>query len=77
MSHAVPPEPGHSSAERSSLSVRSLSGEPQTPEEIEAEIEVQREQLAETGSVFTVFVPARVEEGRTDGAIKSSRAPDR
>ena len=48
MSHAMPPESGQSSAERSSLSVRSLSGEPQTPEEIEAEIEVQREQLAET-----------------------------
>jgi len=48
MSHAMPPESGQSPAERSSLSVRSLSGEPQTPEEIEAEIEVQREQLAET-----------------------------
>lgn len=36
-----------------------------------------REQLAETGSVFTVFVPARVGKGRTDGNIKSSRAPDR
>jgi hypothetical protein len=52
MSHAMPPDSGtssgRSSAERSSLSVRSLSGEPQTPDEIEAEIEVQREQLAET-----------------------------
>ena len=48
MSTAVPPPGGHSSSERSSLSVRSLSGEPQTPDQIEAEIEVQREQLAET-----------------------------
>ena len=48
MSHAMPPDSGRSSGERSSLSVRSLNGEPQTPDEIEAEIEVQREQLAET-----------------------------
>ncbi len=47
MSSAMTP-PGRSSGERSPLSVRSLSGEPQTPEQIEAEIEVQREQLAET-----------------------------
>ena len=39
---------GSTSGERSTLSVRSLSGEPQTPEQIEAEIEVQREALAET-----------------------------
>ena len=46
MSTAVPPPsaPG----QRSSLSVRSLGSEAQTPDEIEAEIEVQREQLAET-----------------------------
>jgi hypothetical protein len=43
MSHASPP-PG----EKSTLSVRSVSGEAQTPDQIEAEIEVQRAQLAET-----------------------------
>ena len=49
MSSAMTPPSGPSSSvEKSSLSVRSLSGEPQTPEQIEAEIEVQREQLAET-----------------------------
>jgi hypothetical protein len=36
------------SRERSSLQVHSLGAEAQTPDEIEAEIEVQREQLAET-----------------------------
>ena len=50
MSSAMTPPsgPSSSSGQKSSLSVRSLSGEPQTPEQIEAEIEVQREQLAET-----------------------------
>ena len=49
MSSAMTPPSGHSSSgDRSTLSVRSLSGEPQTPEQIEAEIEVQRAQLAET-----------------------------
>jgi hypothetical protein len=47
MSSAMTP-PSGSSGQRSSLSIRSLSGEAQTPDEIEAEIEVQREQLAET-----------------------------
>ena len=42
------PSAGSSAGQKSTLSVRSLSGEPQTPEQIEAEIEVQREQLAET-----------------------------
>jgi len=39
---------GQHAAERSSLQVRTLSNDAQTPEEIEAEIELQREQLAET-----------------------------
>jgi len=47
MSSAMTPSSG-SSSERSSLSVRSLSSDAQTPDEIEAEIELQREQLAET-----------------------------
>jgi len=42
------PSTGPPANEKSSLSVRSVSGEPQTPDQIEAEIEVQREQLAET-----------------------------
>jgi len=48
MSSAMGPSTGPSANDKSSLSVRSVSGEPQTPDQIEAEIEVQREQLAET-----------------------------
>jgi hypothetical protein len=48
MSSPMGPETGPSDKEKASLSVRSVSGEPQTPDQIEAEIEVQREQLAET-----------------------------
>jgi Protein of unknown function (DUF3618) len=48
MSSAMDSTSGQSATEKSSLSVRSASGEPQTPDQIEAEIEVQREQLAET-----------------------------
>ena len=50
MSSAMPPSGGASgsSGQRSSLQVRSLGSEAQTPDEIEAEIELQREQLAET-----------------------------
>jgi len=52
MSSAMTPPPssstGASSRERSSLSVRSVGSDAQTPDEIEAEIELQREQLAET-----------------------------
>ena len=48
MSSAMGPSTGPPANEKSSLSVRSVSGEPQTPDQIEAEIEVQREQLAET-----------------------------
>jgi cobalamin biosynthesis Mg chelatase CobN len=48
MSHAMEPSSGQSSGEKSTLSVRSMSGEPQTPDQIEAEIEVQRQALAET-----------------------------
>jgi len=40
--------PSGSSGDRSTLQVRTLSNDAQSPEEIEAEIEVQREQLAET-----------------------------
>jgi preprotein translocase subunit SecF len=40
--------PSSSSGQRATLQVRTLSNDAQTPEEIEAEIEVQREQLAET-----------------------------
>ena len=48
MSHAMSPSEGKPGGEKAPLTVRSVSGEPQTPEQIEAEIEVQRAQLAET-----------------------------
>ena len=88
MSTAVPPEPGtssvhssghsssRSSGERSSLSVRSVSGEPQTPDEIEAEIEVQREQLAETIDALSAKLDvksqaqAKVEEAKHTAQAK-------
>ena len=67
MSTAMTPPSGQS-GERSALSVRSLSGDPQTPDQIEAEIEVQREQLAETIDALSAKLDvksqaqARVEE---------------
>ena len=80
MSTAIPPEPGtssgHSSGERSSLQVRSLSGEAQTPDEIEAEIEVQREQLAETIDALSAKLDvksqaqAKVEEAKRNAQSK-------
>ena len=80
MSTAMPPEPGtssgHSSGERSSLQVRSLSGEAQTPDEIEAEIEVQREQLAETIDALSAKLDvkgqaqAKVEEAKQTAQSK-------
>jgi hypothetical protein len=63
MSHAMEPAP-----EKSSLSVRSLSSDAQTPDQIEAEIEVQRAQLAETIDALSAKLDvksqaqARVEE---------------
>ena len=68
MSSAMTPSPGQSSGQRSTLSVRSMSGEPQTPDQIEAEIEVQREALAETIDALSAKLDvkaqaqARVEE---------------
>ena len=75
MSSAMTP-PGRSSGERSPLSVRSLSGEPQTPEQIEAEIEVQREQLAETIDALSAKLDvksqaqAKVEEAKQTAQSK-------
>ncbi len=77
MSTAVPP-PGSSA--RSSLSVRSLGAEAQTPDEIEAEIEVQREQLAETIDALSAKLDvksqaqAKVEEAKLSAQHKVAHA---
>ena len=74
MSTAVPPP--SSSSQRSSLQVRSLGSEAQTPEEIEAEIEVQREQLAETIDALSAKLDvksqaqAKVEEAKQTAQAK-------
>jgi hypothetical protein len=76
MSSAMTPDTGHGSGERSALSVRSLSGEPQTPDQIEAEIELQREQLAETIDALSAKLDvksqaqARVEEAKRTAQSK-------
>ncbi len=70
------PSSGETSAEKSSLSVRSLSGEAQTPDQIEAEIEVQRAQLAETIDALSAKLDvksqaqARVEEAKHTAQAK-------
>ena len=75
MSSAMTPPPS-SSGQRSSVSVRSLSGEPQTPDQIEAEIEVQREQLAETIDALSAKLDvksqaqAKVEEAKQTAQSK-------
>jgi len=76
MSSAMDPASGQSAAEKSSLSVRSASGEPQTPDQIEAEIEVQREQLAETIDALSAKLDvksqaqAKVEEAKHTAQAK-------
>jgi regulator of protease activity HflC (stomatin/prohibitin superfamily) len=76
----TPPSGPSSSAEKSSLSVRSLNGEPQTPEQIEAEIEVQREQLAETIDALSAKLDvksqaqAKVEEAKQTAQHKVAEA---
>ena len=67
---------GAGAAERSALSVRSLSGEAQTPDQIEAEIEVQRERLAETIDALSAKLDvksqaqAKVEEAKQTAQSK-------
>ena len=80
MSTAMDPSgsssPSETSAEKSRLSVRSLSGEAQTPDQIEAEIEVQRAQLAETIDALSAKLDvksqaqARVEEVKQTAQAK-------
>ena len=78
MSHAMGPSAGHTEkpAEKSALSVRSVSGEAQTPDQIEAEIEVQRAQLAETIDALSAKLDvksqaqAKVEEAKHTAQAK-------
>ncbi len=76
MSHAMRPSEGKPSGEKSALTVRSMSGEAQTPEQIEAEIEVQRAQLAETIDALSAKLDvksqaqAKVEEAKHTAQAK-------
>jgi hypothetical protein len=76
MSSAMDSSSGQSATEKSSLSVRSAAGEPQTPDQIEAEIEVQREQLAETIDALSAKLDvksqaqAKVEEAKHTAQVK-------
>ncbi len=68
--------PSRSSAgERSALSVRSMSGEPQTPDQIEAEIEVQREALAETIDALSAKLDVRSQaQAKVDEAKQAAQS---
>jgi len=69
------PSPSGSSAEKASLSVRSVSGEPQTPDQIEAEIEVQREQLAETIDALSAKLDVKSQaQAKVDEAKHTAQA---
>ena len=76
MSHAMSPSEGKHSGEKSALTVRSVSGEAQTPDQIEAEIEVQRAQLAETIDALSAKLDvksqaqAKVEEAKQTAQAK-------
>jgi hypothetical protein len=76
MSHSLSPSEGKSAGEKSPLTVRSVSGEAQTPEQIEAEIEVQRAQLAETIDALSAKLDvksqaqAKVEEAKHTAQVK-------
>ena len=76
MSHAMSASEGKQSGEKSPLTVRSMSGEAQTPEQIEAEIEVQRAQLAETIDALSAKLDvksqaqAKVEEAKHTAQAK-------
>ena len=75
MSTSMTP-PSGSSGQRSTLQVRTLSEDAQTPEEIEAEIELQREQLAGTIDALSAKLDvksqaqARVEEAKHTAQAK-------
>ena len=76
MSHAMSPSEGKPAGEKAPLSVRSVSGAAQTPEQIEAEIEVQRAQLAETIDALSAKLDvksqaqAKVEEAKQTAQAK-------
>jgi Protein of unknown function (DUF3618) len=76
MSHSMSPSEGQASGEKAPLTVRSVSGEAQTPEQIEAEIEVQRAQLAETIDALSAKLDvksqaqAKVEEAKHTAQAK-------
>jgi len=75
MSTAMDPSGSSSSTEKASLSVRSVSGEPQTPDQIEAEIEVQREQLAETIDALSAKLDVKSQaQAKVDEAKHTAQA---
>lgn len=66
--------PGTSSRDRSSLSVRSLGSDAQSPDEIEAEIELQREQLAETIDALSAKLDVKSQaQAKVEEAKQSAR----
>jgi hypothetical protein len=75
MSHAMSPSEGKQGGEKAPLSVRSLSGEPQTPDQIEAEIEVQRAQLAETIDALSAKLDVKSQaQAKVEGAKQTAQA---
>ena len=82
MSHSMSPSEGKASGEKAPLTVRSVSGEAQTPEQIEAEIEVQRAQLAETIDALSAKLDvksqaqAKVEEAKQTAQTKVAQVKE-
>jgi len=73
VSSAMTP-PSGASGERSTLQVRTLSNDAQTPEEIEAEIEVQREQLAETIDALSAKLDVKSQaQAKVEGAKQTAQ----
>jgi hypothetical protein len=63
-----------SSRERATLQVRSLGADAQTPDEIEAEIEVQREQLAETIDALSAKLDVKSQaQAKVEGAKQTAK----
>ncbi len=64
-----------SNGEKSTLSVRSMSGEPQAPDQIEAEIEVQRERLAETIDALSAKLDVKSQaQAKVEGAKQTAQS---
>ena len=76
MSHSLSPSEAEQPGEKAPLTVRSVSGDAQTPDQIEAEIEVQRAQLAETIDALSAKLDvksqaqAKVEEAKHTAQAK-------